>query len=75
MSSFLMVRIECVGLSVGDLNSKLKTSPQDGVNQIVNLLVGCSAGNVSAQIDVAVRETTQTVSADGAGQTASYNLK
>lgn len=75
MSSFLMVRVEVNGLTALDLNERLKASPQDGVNQIINLLAGATAGNKSALIDVAVRETTQSISADGAGSTASYNLK
>ena len=63
--------------SVGDLNSKLKddANPQDGVVQLRNLMDAIIAGSVDAQVDVVVRETTQSITKQGAGEDAAYNLK
>lgn len=74
--AFLMIRIEASSLSAGDFNSKLKddANPQDGVVQLRNLMDAIIAGSIDAQVDVAVRETTQAVTAQGDGQDASYNL-
>ena len=72
-----MIRVQADGLSVGTMNEKVTgdSKPQEGVVQIRNLMEAILAGAVDAQVDVAVRETTQSISADGDGDSASYNLK
>ncbi len=73
--AFLMIRIECPGMTVGDMNAKLSgDSGHEGANKLVDLLAGAAGGCVSAQIDCAVRSDTQEITANG-GDTASYNLK
>jgi len=74
--AFMLVRIDADALSAGDFNSKLKddANPQDGMVQLRNLMDAIIAGSVDAQVDVVVRETTQSISAQGSGESASYNL-
>ncbi len=75
--AFLMVRIECPGDSVADMNAVLNggddTNPQSILNNLVDLVAGIASRNPSAQVDLAVRETTESISADGDGVTASCN--
>lgn len=76
MASFLMVRVDIPSKTDTDLNSLLKpTKPHAGVQELINLLLSIEGGVVDASVDVAVRATTQAITADGAGLTASYNLK
>ncbi len=74
---FLMVRIECPGESAADLNSVLNggddTNPQGILNNLVDLIAGIASRNPSATVDLAVRETTQTISKQGAGVDATCN--
>ncbi len=75
--AYIMIRVEAPNVSVGDMNAKLtdSTKPHDGVELLRNLMDACLARGIPAQVDVAVRETTQAIAADGDGDTASYNLK
>lgn len=76
MASFLMVRVDIPSKTDTQLNALLKdTKPHAGIQEIINLLLGIEGGTVDGQVDVAVRATTQAITADGAGLTASYNLK
>ena len=74
---FLMIRIEVPGAAVQSLNDVLEngdsTKPHEVLNNIADLVMGCSSRTPAAQVDCAVRETTQSISADGAGVTASCN--
>ncbi len=75
MSVFLMIRVECPNLSIGDLNTMITndSNPENGINQLRNLMDSVNIGCTSAIIDVASRETTETVSAQGNGIDATYN--
>lgn len=74
MSVYVMVRVELTGASIADINALVKpTKPHDGVNQLVDLLSKCVQGH-GAIIDVAMRETTQAVTAQGSGTSATYTL-
>lgn len=75
--AFIMIRIEAPNLSVVELNQKVKLSAnqREGVVQIRDLVEGALAGAISAEIDVAVRDTTQSITAAGGGSSAQYNLK
>lgn len=75
--AFVMIRIEVPNLTVDQLNSKLNidsTNPHEGVQQVLNLVTGVTGGLLSAEIDLAVRNTTQTITAAGGGDSGSYNL-
>ena len=74
--SFLMVRIEASALSVGQMNDKLSDSsnPHEGVQKLKNLLDAISSGAIDAQVDVAVRSSTQAITAEGGGEDESYDL-
>lgn len=75
--AFIMVRIEVPGKSDTELNQQVKSSAnqREGVILLRNLVEAALAGATPSQIDVAVRATTQAITADGNGITASYNLK
>lgn len=75
MASFLMIRVDIPSKNDTQLNELLKGSSHAGVQQLINLLEGVTGGTTDAQVDVAVRATTQAITADGSGLTASYNLK
>lgn len=73
---FVMIRIEVPSQSDSELNKVVEpTNSHEGVQQLINLLEGIEGGAVNAEVDVAVRNTTQTISAAGAGSSANYNLK
>lgn len=75
--AFMMIRVECPSQSVGDLNSKLQssTNANEGLNQLVDLMAAISAKAIAGEVDVVVRDSTQTITAAGGGGSASYNLK
>lgn len=75
--AFMLIRVECPSESVGSLNSKLKDSSNanDGLNQLVDLMGAISSKSISAEVDVIVRDSTQTITAADGGGSASYNLK
>lgn len=80
--SFVMVRIEVPAMDESQLNDKVlgsqsgdNTKPQEGVNALRNLMDAINAGSIDAQVDVAIRATTQSITASGAGSSAQYNLK
>lgn len=74
--AFIMIRVEIGAMSVGDANSLLKpTKPHDGVEQLAIVLDALLAGAKDGQVDVAIRDSTQTITAAGGGSSASYNLK
>jgi hypothetical protein len=74
--AFLMIRVEASALSVADMNAKLANSsnPQDGMIKLDNLMLAIAGGAIDAQVDCAVRDTTQAITAAGGGSSASYNL-
>lgn len=72
---FVMVRVEVAAKSDSQLNALVKTDAHAGVQELVNLLQGCLAGTTDATIAVATRETTEAISTDGNGTSATYELK
>ena len=72
-----MIRVQADAVSVADMNSKLASdsNPQEGLVQLRNLMDAIIAGAIDAQVDCAVRATTQSVTAQGGGEDSSYNLK
>jgi hypothetical protein len=76
--AFLMIRIEVPGDSVADMNSVIlngdSTKPQAIMNNLIDLVSGISSRNPGATVDLAVRETTESISADGDGETATCSL-
>lgn len=77
MAAFLMIRIDLPGGSSGDLNALLPdgTKQHEGVTALVDMLNAINGGCLPAQVNIAVRDTTQAITADGSGETAAYNLK
>ena len=80
--AFVMIRVEVPAMSDTQLNSKVlngpagdSTKPQEGVTALSILMDAINAGTIDAQVDVAVRATTQAITASGSGSSASYNLK
>ena len=76
--AFLMIRIEAPALTVGNINQKLVNSDANAIEGVValrNLCDALLAGAVDAQVDIAVRSTTQAITAAGGGIDATYNLK
>lgn len=81
--AFIMIRVEVPGATASQLNAKIPgsadsdadTKPREGVVEIRNLMDSILAGTTPSQVDVAVREETQAVNAQGDGIAASYNLK
>ena len=75
--AFLMIKIEAPKLSDTELNTKLKDNSNQGIGiaELKNLLQAIAAGTVDAQVDVAVRATTQAITPDGNGEARQYNLK
>ena len=74
---FLMIRIEVPGASIGDMNSVIlngdNSKPTEVLNNLIDLVNGINSRTPAAQVDLAARETTQAISADGDGDTASCN--
>lgn len=81
--AFIMIRVEVPGADMtqlntkipGDENSDADTKPREGVIELRNLMDSILAGTSPAQVDVAVREDTETISPSSGGSSASYNLK
>lgn len=75
--AFIMVRIEVPGKSVTELNQAVRedANQREGVILLRNLVEGVLAGAIGAQVDVAVRDSTQTITAADGGDSALYNLK
>lgn len=75
--AFIMIRVEVPGADADQLNAKVadSTKAREGVVEIRNLMDAILAGANPAEVDVAVRETTQAITAEGGGTSASYNLK
>lgn len=79
--AFVMVRVEVPAMSDDQLNQKVlngsgdSTNPHDGMVLMRNLMDSILAGSIDAQVDVAVRDSTQSISASGNGSSASYNMK
>lgn len=79
--SFVMIRVEVPSMDEKQLNEKVlsgpagdSTKPQEGVIALGILMDAINAGAIDAQVDVAIRATTQAVTASGDGSSASYNL-
>lgn len=74
--AYLMIRVNAPGVSVEDMNAKLSedSKPHEGLIQLRNLMDALSCRSIPSDVDVAVRETTQAISADGDGEDASYDL-
>jgi len=80
--AFVMVRVEVPAMSDSQLNEKVlssqsgdSTKPQEGINALRNLMDAINAGSIDAQVDVAIRSTTQAITASGNGSSAAFNLK
>lgn len=79
--AFVMVRMEVPSMDENQLNQKAlggegdNTKPHEGVVSLRNMLDAILGGSIDAQVDVAVRDSTQAISASGDGESASYNLK
>lgn len=80
--SFIMIRIEVPGMDETQLNSKVfdapagdSTKPHEGVNALRNLMDAINGGTIDAEVDVAVRATTQAITTSGSGSSAAWNLK
>jgi hypothetical protein len=69
--AFLLVRIEAPGVSIGDMNTVLlggdDTKPTEILNNLADLINGINSRDPSATVDLAVRATTQTITAQGGG--------
>lgn len=81
--AFIMIRVEVPGATASQLNAKIPgdadseadTKAREGVVELRNLMDSILAGTTPAQVNVAVRQDTQAVTAQGDGISASYNLK
>lgn len=75
--AFVMIRVELPNDSVGQANTLIKDSsnPHDGLVQLRNLCDAVLAGAKEGEVAVAVRDTTQAITAAGGGSSATYNLK
>ena len=75
--AFLMLRIEIPQFTVETFNSRITdtTKPHEGINGVVDILDGLLAGTFDGEIDVAVRNSTETITAADGGTAASWNLK
>lgn len=71
-----MIRIQTDQVTVDNMNAKLEddSKPHEGVIQIRNLMDAIAGRVISGTVAVAVRETTESISADGDGDTATYSL-
>lgn len=74
---FLMIRVEVPGATVADMNSVIlngdSSKPTEILNNLIDLVAGVNSRTPAAQVDLAVRATTQAIAADGGGNTASVN--
>jgi hypothetical protein len=75
--AFIMIRVEVPGAVASQLNAKVtdSTKAREGVIEIRNLMDAILAGAEPSEVDVAVRQTTEAITAQGGGISASYNLK
>lgn len=81
--AFIMIRVEVPGAVASQLNAKIPgdssaaadTKAREGVVELRNLMDSILAGTTPAEVDVAVRATTEAITAQGGGISASYNLK
>lgn len=75
--AYLMIRINVPGRTIADMNTVIlngdSTKPTEILNNLADLVNGINSRDPSAQVDFAARETTQAITADGAGLTAACN--
>lgn len=75
--AYLMIRINVPGRTIADMNTVIlngdSTKPTEILNNLADLVNGINSRDPSAQVDFAARETTQVITADGAGLTAACN--
>ena len=75
--AFVMIRVDLPNDSVAQANTLVENSskPHEGVVQLRNLCEAILAGAKEGEVAVALRDTTQSITAAGGGSSATYNLK
>lgn len=75
--AYYFIRVNVTNQSVGQLNQRIQNSsnPHEGMAQLEDLICAIEGGCLSAQVDVYVSNTDESLSAQDGGLSANYNLR
>lgn len=75
--AYMIIKVEADNVTINDMNAKLKdnTNPDEGMNQLEDLINAVNGRNISATVTVVVRDTDQTITAQGGGGTSTYDKR
>jgi hypothetical protein len=73
--AYLVIEINTASDGIGELNEKVLSSADQyfGIHKLENYLAAVVSGAKSATVQVAVRDSTQGISAAGGGNSVLYN--